>query len=328
MRSDNTSFKIALAKNFKQFSRFVPALFSLGLFCLSAWAIHSELSQYPPRAILSNIRMIPGEALAAAVALTGLNFLFLTGNDTLGTRYARHPLPYRKTALVAVISYAISNSVGMAMLSGGAIRYRFYSAWGLSAGKIAQVIAFSGLSFWIGLLFLCGLVFTLAPLPLPDLLDLPFNTVRPIGLLFLAGITAYLTLTGLNRHPVKIGRWSLPNMPLKLSLGQIAITSGDWAAAAGVIYSLLWLSGLNSGLSYFTFFGAYLLALVSSIISNVPGGLGVFETVLLLLISPPIGADSLLGVLLVYRVVYFFLPLMLGVMLLAIYELRQRYRRI
>jgi uncharacterized membrane protein YbhN (UPF0104 family) len=328
MPSDQPSAKTVLVKNLKQFSRFIPALFSLGLFCLSAWAIHSELSQYPPRAVLYNIRAIPREALLAAVGLTGLNFLFLTGNDTLGTRYARHPLPYRKTALVAVISYAISNSVGMAMLSGGAIRYRFYSAWGLSAGKIAQVIAFTGLSFWIGLLFLCGLVFTLAPLPLPDILDLPFDTVRPIGLLFLAGITTYLIITGLNRRPIKVGRWSLPNMPLKLSLGQILITSGDWAAAAGVIYSLLWFSGLTAGLNYFTFFGAYLLALLSSIISNVPGGLGVFETVLLLLISPPISAASLVGVLLVYRIIYFFLPLIGGVLLLLGYEIRQRYRRI
>ncbi|MBD2256521.1 lysylphosphatidylglycerol synthase domain-containing protein [Pseudanabaena sp. FACHB-2040] len=327
MRPDTDFLRTPLAKRLKQFSQFAPALFSLGLFCLSAWAIHSELSQYPPRAILNNIRSIPVEALGAAVALTGLNFLFLTGNDTLATRYVRHPLPYRKTALVAVISYAISNSVGMAMLSGGAIRYRFYSAWGLSAGKVAQIAAFCGLSFWIGLFFLCGLVFTLDPLPLPGLLHLPFETVRPIGLLFLAMIAAYLTITGLNRHPVKIGRWSLPNLPLKLSLAQILVTSGDWAAAAGVIYVLLWFTGVSSGLSYFAFFGAYLLALLSSIISNVPGGLGVFETVLLLLISPPIAADSLLGVLLVYRIIYFFLPLIVGVLLLGVYELQQRYRR-
>lgn len=326
MPFDDTSFKRTLTNSLKRFSRFVPALFSLGLFSLSAWAIHLELSQHPPRAILNSIRAIPVEALAVAVALTGLNFLFLTGNDTLGTRYARHPLPYCKTALVAVISYAISNSVGMAVLSGGAIRYRFYSAWGLSAGKIAQVIAFCSLSFWIGLLSLCGLVFTLVPLPLPALLNLPFDTVRPIGLLFLGGLIAYLTLTGLNRRPVTIGRWSLPNMPLKLSLGQIAITAGDWAAAAGIIYSLLWLSGLHGGLSYFAFFGAYLLALLSSIISNVPAGLGVFETVLLLLISPPIGADNLLAILVVYRIVYFFLPLIGVVLLLAGYEMRQRHR--
>ncbi len=81
-------------------------------------------------------------------------------------------------------------------------------------------------------------------------------------------------------------------------------------------------------LNYFIFFGSYLLAQIAGVISNVPGGLGVFETVLILLISPPIPADQLLGALLVYRLVYYFLPLLVGVGLLAVYELRRRRHRV
>jgi uncharacterized protein (TIRG00374 family) len=87
--------------------------------------------------------------------------------------------------------------------------------------------------------------------------------------------------------------------------------------AAAVLYVLL---PTHPDLSYFIFFGSYLLAQIAGIISNVPGGLGVFETVLILLISPPIPSDQLLGALLVYRAVYYFLPLLVGVLLLALYE--------
>jgi len=76
-------------------------------------------------------------------------------------------------------------------------------------------------------------------------------------------------------------------------------------------------------LNYLIFFGSYLLAQVVGVISNVPGGLGVFETVLILLVSPPLTSDQLLGALLVYRAIYYFLPLLVGIGLLALYETKK-----
>jgi uncharacterized protein (TIRG00374 family) len=93
--------------------------------------------------------------------------------------------------------------------------------------------------------------------------------------------------------------------------------------AAAVLYVLL---PAHPDVNYFIFFGSYLLAQIAGIISNVPGGLGVFETVLILLISPPIASDQLLGALLVYRIVYYLLPLLIGLGLLALYELQQRHQ--
>lgn len=294
------------------------------LFGLSAWAIASEFRKYGAQEIFNNIRAIAPLSLLTAVGFTALNYLFLTGYDTLAVRYARHPLPYRKTALVAAISYAISNSVGMALLSGSAVRYRFYATWGLSTGKIAQIVAFCNVSFWIGLFAVGGLVFTLQPLSAPKLLHLPFDSVQPIGLLFLGGITAYLLLSALRQKPFRVGDWSLPHLPLRLSLAQIIITSCDWSLAAAVLYVLLPHQAVPS---YFVFFSIYLTALLAGIISNVPGGLGVFETVLIMLLSPPLTSDTLLSALLVYRAIYYFLPLVLGVLLLLTYEVRHRLQR-
>jgi phosphatidylglycerol lysyltransferase len=313
-------FSTALTAGLKRVSHFAPILLSVGLFALSLWAITTELHKYKPQAIFNDIAAIPSQALLLAVGLTGLNYLFLTGYDALAVRFIRQSLPYRKIALVSVISYAISNSVGLALLSGSAIRYRFYAAWGLTPGKIAQIIAFCNLSFWIGLFAVGGLVFALEPLAVPGFLHLPFTTVHPLGVLFLVIIAAYLILSSFSRRSLKIRGWVLPHLPIQLSLAQIVVTSCDWALAASVLYCLL---PAHDALSFVIFFGTYLLAQIAGILSNVPGGLGVFETVMLLLLSPPIASDQLLGALLVYRAIYYLLPLLVSVILLALYELKR-----
>ncbi len=318
-------FSNALSQWLKGFSRLLPALLSLGLFSLCIWAIIHELQKYQPQVILNDIRAIPYPTLILALGLTALNYGFLTGYDVLARFFVNHRLSYRKTALVATISYAISNSVGFALLSGSAIRYRFYAAWGLTPGQIAQIIAFCNLSFWIGLLAVGGLVFAVEPLTIPSMLHLPFDTVHPLGILFLIVISTYLGLSSWSRRPLKIGDWIIPRLPLRLSLAQIAVTSCDWALAASVLYVLL---PADTSLPYLVFFSSYLLAEIAGVMSNVPGGLGVFETVLILLLSPPLGSDALLGSLLMYRVIYYLTPLLLGMVLLASYELyRHPYRR-
>jgi len=316
-------FSTTLTKVLRQVGRIAPILLSVVLFGLSIWAISSEFKQYSFQDIVSSVTAIPNSALGLAALLTVLNYVFLTGYDALALQYVRHPLPYRKTALVAVISYAISNSVGFALLSGSAIRYRLYSRWGLPPGKIAQIIAFCNFSFWVGLFAVGGVIFAIEPLSVPGILHLPFRTVHPLGILFLAIMVAYLFVVSVRRRSFKFRGFVLPHIPLKLSLAQIFVTSCDWILAAAVFYVLL---PAHAGLNFFIFFGSYLLAQVAGIISNVPGGLGVFGTVLLLLISPPIASNQLLGALVVYRLIYYFAPLALGAGLFGLYELKQRQR--
>jgi uncharacterized membrane protein YbhN (UPF0104 family) len=305
----------------KHLKQILPSLLTLLIFCLCLWAIYQELHKYKLAAIFNSITAIPPEQIAIAIALTCLNYVMFTGYDTLATIYIRHPLPYAKTSLAAVTSYAISNSVGLALLSGSAIRYRLYSAWGLSTIEITNIIAFCNLSFWLGLFAVGGVTFILAPVEVPTILHLPFNTVHPLGVIFLLIIVAYLLLTIVTRNPFKIGSWIIPQLPLKLALIQIAVTSLDWGLAAAIFYVLL---PEGSSLSYPGFFGIYLLAQIAGILSNVPGGLGVFETIMLLLLSPTIPSVKLLGTLLAYRGIYYFLPLIIAAFLLGLYEIYRR----
>jgi uncharacterized membrane protein YbhN (UPF0104 family) len=309
--------------SWQRFSTLFQYLLTVSLFGLSVWAIAQELHKYHPQQLWHSLMAIPIPYLLLAVGLTAVNYLMLTGYDTLAIHYIRHPLPYPKTALAAAVSYAISNSVGLALLSGSAIRYRFYAAWGLSVVEIAQIIAFCNLSFWLGLFAVGGAAFLLNPVEVPTFLHLPFTSVRPLGAIFLLVVVGYLLMSVLSEKSLKIGKLIIPHLPLRLSLAQIAVTSFDWALAAAVLYALL---PHPLPLSYPGFFGIYLLGQIAGIISNVPGGLGVFETVLLFLLSPPISSATLLGALLAYRGIYYLLPLAIALLLLGLYELKQRLK--
>ncbi|NJR68697.1 MAG: UPF0104 family protein [Synechococcales cyanobacterium CRU_2_2] len=297
----------------------MPIALGLGLLTLAIRTLGSQLLRHPLAEIWQSIATIPRSAVALAVLLTAVNYWILTGYDTLALRYVRHPLSYPCSALVGAIAYAISNNIGFTFLSGGAIRYRFYRRWGVSAGAIAQVILFCNLSFWMGFLSVGGCLFTLEPVTAANLLYLPLSFIRPLGALFLGAIAGCLGWSLMGRRSLQFRQWQLPHLPFAIALGQIAVTFADWASIAALLYVLLPQALLPS---FISFLGIYLLAKVAGVISNVPGGLGVFETVILLSLAP---ADDrmaqVLGVFLAYRGIYYLLPLAIAILLWATYEL-------
>lgn len=295
------------------------SLFGLLLLVLSLWAIANELRQYNYRDILNSLAAIPKSRLSWAIWLTALGYLVMIGYDILGFNYINRSLSWNKIAFTNFISSAFSNTIGFALLTGSAIRYRFYASWGVSAVAIAQVIAFANFTFWLGMFAVAGLLFLINPLKIPTQLHLPFATVRPIGVIFLLLVAAYLLGSIFIKQPLIIRGHEFRFPSFKISLAQIAISSFDWILAAAVLYALL---PSNISLSYLDFLGIYLLAMFAGIVSNVPGGLGVFETIILLILSSKVSAAAVLGSMLAYRGVYYFLPLLVAVGLLGIYEIR------
>jgi glycosyltransferase 2 family protein len=309
--------------NRKRLSQISLPVFGLLLFAFSLWTINNELRQHKPSDVLRSLIEIPSNRLFIAIGCSIGGYLTLTSYDFLAFRYIRRSLPPSAIIFTAFISHAISNSVGFALLTGGAIRYRLYSNCGVSVGAIAQVIAFENLSFWLGLFAVSGIVFILEPLTIPTLLNLPFVSVHPIGVIFLLVVGAYLLGSYFYHQPLRI-RGQIFSFPsFRLSLKQIGISLVDWGLAIAVFYLLL---PPSIPLSYFGFAGIYLLAMIAGIVSNVPGGLGVFETVILLLLPSEITAPAALGSLIAYRGVYYILPLIVAVVLLGLYEINQRLK--
>ena len=297
------------------------SLFGLLLLVLSLWAIAHELHEYNYRDILNSLAAIPKSRLSWAIWLTALGYLVMVGYDILGFNYINRSLSWNKIAFTNFISSAFSNTIGLALLTGSAIRYRFYASWGVSAVAIAQVIAFANFTFWLGMFAVAGLLFLINPLKIPTQLHLPFATVRPLGVIFLLLVAAYLLGSIFIKQPLIIRGHEFRFPDFKISLAQIAISSFDWILAAAVLYALL---PSNISLSYLDFLGIYLLAMFAGVVSNVPGGLGVFETIILLILSSKVSAAAVLGSMLAYRGVYYFLPLLVAAGLLGLYEIRFR----
>jgi uncharacterized membrane protein YbhN (UPF0104 family) len=247
------------------------------------WILHHELRHYHYADIKQALAAIPGNRLLLSFALTMLNYVVLTGYGVLALRYIRRPLAYRRIALASFIGYTLSHNIGLSVFSGSAVRYRFYATWGLSTVQIAVVVAFCALTLWLGTLAVGGVAFLLEPMVIPASLHLPFTSLRPVGIVCQVLVGAYVSWSMWRKTPITVRGWefSVPSVPL--SLCQIALSCADWALAAGVCYALL---PASPGLSYPAFLGLFLLAQVAGLVSQVPGGLGVLETVLLLLLSP------------------------------------------
>lgn len=300
--------------------RWIGPVISLALLTLSGFVLYGELKNLDAGAVSQSIRTLPSQKLLQAIALVALGYIAMTGYDALAMRHLKEPLAYRKIALTAFISCAFSNTIGLALLTGSAIRYRFYRGWGVAVGAIAQVIAFTNISFWLGLLALGSLTFLTAPLPLPSQLSLPFATARPLGWLMLAVLLVYVTGSYRLRSPLAFRGQSFSFPSLQMAIAQIAVSSLDWGFAAAVLYSLLPPGSVP--LSYGELLNVYLLAMAAGVLSNVPGGLGVFETVIILLLSDHFSASALVASLLLYRLLYYLVPFGVAIVLLILKESR------
>jgi uncharacterized membrane protein YbhN (UPF0104 family) len=143
---------------------------------------------------------------------------------------------------------------------------------------------------------LSGLVFTFDPIHLPQSLYWPLATVRPLGAILLALAAFYLVITLLGKKEWEFKRWRFAIPDWRLSGAQLVIAAADWLLAGAVLYSLL--PG-QASMGFMFFLGIFLIAQLAGLISQVPGGLGVFESVLVLLTPPTLPAPQVLGALLV-----------------------------
>jgi len=303
----------------------LPFLFTLFILTICVLTIRKELKTYGWQNILEHWETIPEQQKLLAIALTFCGYLIMTAYDFLVFCYIQQTLTSFKIAFTAFLSYAIGNTVGFTALSGTAIRYRFYGNWKVPHLKIAKLILFTHLGFWLGICGVSGITFAFDHVTLPKVLKLPFETVRPLGLIFLGIIVIYFVLTFLWKRPITIKSESIILPSPSLSLSLILVSAIDWGLASAVLYVLL---PSNFPISYAGFFGIYLIAMVAGLISTVPGGLGVFETVILLLRPDSVTAPAMLGALLAYRCVYYFLPLFVAIILLLVHFWQSRRHQV
>lgn len=259
--------------------------------------------------------------VVTAIVLTALGYSVLTLYDYVAARYAKHPLPYRTVAPASFVSYALSHNLGMAALTSAPMRFRFYSAAGLGTTEIAKIVVFVSATFWLGVVALGGAAFVVAPLGLPEPFAFGFGDTRVPGAALLALAGAYLVAVFVYRRPLRLRSFEIGLPSPLIALSQVVIASADLIAASAALYVLF---PAGAGVTFPRFLAIYLLAVLVGIVSQVPGGLGVFETVFVLLLAPDLPSATVLGTVLAYRVIYYVLPLFAAGVVLAVYETARR----
>lgn len=301
--------------------RFGGPIVALVLVGVALFVLHAELSRERLHDVLAHATAASRASLGLALLLTAVSFALLAGYDWLSVRYVRRRIPLRRIALVSFLNYAFSQGLGFPILTGVSVRIRLYSQWGFSAVQITNIVAFAMVTFWVGVATMLGAVLTVAPAAMLEPLPLPPWAAVPLGTLLLAMVAAYLLWTLRGGRLVRVREWAFRKPPFGLAVGQVVLTSLDWIAAALVLYVLL---PSPLGLSFPAFVGVFLIAFVAGIVSTVPGGLGVFETIVILLLPDQVPQSAVLGALLVYRGVYYLLPLLVAALLFSAVELAAR----
>ncbi len=300
----------------KQWRNWIGALVSLLVLGLALLLLFHLVHEYHWRDVTHEIHAIPWSQMSWSLLLTVGSYLLLTGYDALAVREVGGRLPYPRVAFTSFVAYTFSNTLGFALVTGTSVRYRCYSALGLTTNQIAGVVFFCSVTFFLGLFLVGGLALTLGFWSLPpgiiSPLLLPWLHIAGMAAILL--VVAYVLLPFLRETPLTLRGFPLPMPRPKVALGQLLIACGDWMAAAGVFYCLL--MG-NPDITYWHVLTVFVVANLLGVIAHVPGGIGVFESVVTLLLSPVMPASQVLGALILYRLIYYVLPFGCALLLFA-----------
>ena len=299
--------------------RVLGAALTLGVFTVALWVLHDALRRVPLHEVTAVTRGLPPALLALSGLLSVASYLLLSGYDWLAMRHLGHRLRWPIVATATFASYAFSHNIGLSLLTGGSVRYRIYSAAGLTALETAAITVFSGMTFALGSVFVVGLVLTLQPAEATLLLPIPSAWYRSAGLALLLLLSAYAALTLRRRAPIRIRDWSFHLPSFGHTLAQMVLALADLSLAGAVFWVLL---PAEVAPPFNLFLAAYVFAQLAAVASHVPGGLGVVETVLLLML-PGVPTPTLLGAALAYRVIYYLLPFTIALLTVGVHEARR-----
>ena len=266
---------------------------------------------------------LPLSRVLQALVLTVASYAVLVGFDQLAFVYVGKRLGAWRIALASFVSYAVANNVGFALISGTSIRYRFYSRWGVEAGDLSRIVVFYSVSFWLGLLTLGGWSLAFHPHPaVQGPVALPL--MKAAGAILLILPAAYVGLSVVRRAPFTMRGFEIALPTPRLAFAQLALSVIDWMLAAAVLHALLPDAAPHFGVVL----GAFIAAQLAGLASHIPGGMGVFEGVMLVALRGLVPPEHVISALLLYRVVYYLLPLTIALVILVADEARLRRRHI
>ena len=294
--------------------RQLPALLGVALLIGAIYVVQREFRHLRLRDIGTALHAIPPHALVMSFGWTILSYFVLTFYDRLGTIYAGHKVSYARVAFASFCAYALSHNLGFAAVSGAAVRFRLYAHWGLTPVQITKTVAFCSLTFGLGGMVLGGGILFLEPRAVPFFgTHLPPAAMYAAGALLWAIVIGYVTFARVLRRVRLFGQTiDLPGV--RMAVLQVLLATVDVAITATIFYQLL---PPAPHLTWIIFLGVYVTSYTAGLMTNLPGGIGVFDTAMLLGLSPDIDAPRIVGAIVVFRLCYYVIPLFLAGSLFA-----------
>jgi hypothetical protein len=297
---------------------------SVCIISISVYILWRRLQNLDVDRVIAALAAKPLHEIFAAAAAIAASYVTLTFYDwfALRTIGARH-VPYRIAALASFTSYSIGHNIGATVFSGGAIRYRIYSYYGLRLIDIAKLCFVTGLTFWLGNLTVLGLGLVYVPEAASAVDHLPPFANRMLGLAALAALAGYLFFVWRKPRTFGTDRWqvTLPDGPLTLL--QLLIGLADLFFCAVAISLLI---PAEPPIAFAALSVIFVFATLFGFASHAPGSLGVFDAAMLVGLGQ-FDREELVAGLLLFRLLYFILPFALALLAVGVRELWLAFSR-
>ncbi len=308
----------------RRWLRHLPPLLGVLLLFGAIYVVQREFRHLKVADITRALHAIPTRALWISAGWTVLSYGVLTFYDRLATLYAGHRVAFRRTAFASFCAYALAHNLGFSAVSGAAVRYRLYAHWGLSPVQIAKVVAFCSLTFGLGGLVLGGAILFYEPGAVPFFgTYLPHWALWAVGAAMWAIVAVYVTLARVF-GTVRLFGHEVVLPGARMAVLQVGLATLDVAATAAIFYSLL---PPTPGLTFLRFLAVYVASYTAGLAASLPGGIGVFDTAMMLGLAPYMKGSVAVGAILVFRLYYYVVPLFLAGSMFAGNELVLRGRQ-
>jgi len=295
---------------------------SIVIIAIAAVVLYRKLHNINLGKVLNAMATVEYRDVAISALFVALGYFTLTFYDLFALRtIGRQDIPYRIAALGGFTSYSVGHNVGASVFTGGAVRYRIYSAWGLDAIEVAKLCFIAGLTFWLGNVTVLGFGFAYHPAAASDIDQMPLWFNRGLGIFALIVLASYVAWVW--RTPRVIGRqnWEvrLPSGPLTLL--QIMIGMIDLSCCALAMFMLV---PNEPHIQFIDVAVIFIAATLLGFASHSPGGLGVFDAAMLVALWE-FDAEELLAGLLIFRLLYYIVPFTLALAVLGIREFKLHF---
>jgi uncharacterized membrane protein YbhN (UPF0104 family) len=294
----------------RRYIKYLPPVLGVLVLAGIIFGLHGALSHIGPKDVLAALAATPSAQIYHALGLLALSFCVMVIYDIPGIFFAKKLISFprlglQRVALASFCAYALSHVLGAPALSAAAIRVRLYAQWQVPAAGIARIIALSGSMFTIGCAALAGGILVLHPRAVPLFgHDISVPALRLAGGALWVLIAGYIVVAR-GKRPIRLFGRNLPLPGLPLAVTQVVLSCADISLAAGILFTVL---PDLPGLTFALVLTIYLAAFAGGLFSGLPGGVGVFDTLLLLGLAGSMNTADAIGAILLFRVLYYLIP--------------------